>query len=247
MARYHVTDSRQFLSNEDAWQVALEKDSPQVPIEPYYVQMRVPGEDVEGFMLIRPFSTRTKNNMIGWMAAFCDPADYGRVVVFRFPRDTQTQGPVQIDAKFTADPIVADINRQFNNEQSSIVPGNLLVIPIGSSLLYVKPLFLESKSRPIPELRKVVLGLQNRVVVADSYDEALQRLFGTRTDQPAATTTAPPSDPQPEQPAQPDFSAQIAEVIRLLDQAEAAQRAGDWARYGELQKQAREKLRSLAK
>jgi uncharacterized membrane protein (UPF0182 family) len=246
MARYHVTDSRQFLSNEDAWQVALEKDSPQVPIEPYYVQMRVPGEDVEGFMLIRPFSTRTKNNMIGWMAAFCDPDDYGRVVVFRFPRDTQTQGPVQIDAKFTADPIVADINRQFNNEQSSIVAGNLLVIPIGSSLLYVKPLFLESKSRPIPELRKVVLGLQNRVVVADSYAEALQRLFGTQAGQTGAPTPDTQPD-QPEQPAQPDLRAEIAEVIRLLDQAQAAQRAGEWGRYGELQKQVREKLEGLAK
>jgi uncharacterized membrane protein (UPF0182 family) len=242
MARYHVTDSRQFLSNEDAWQVALERDSPQVPIEPYYVQMKVPGEDSEGFMLIRPFSTRTKNNMIGWMAAFCDPSDYGRVVVFRFPRDTQTQGPVQIDAKFTADPIVADINRQFNNEQSSIVAGNLLVIPIGSSLLYVKPLFLESKSRPIPELRKVVLGLQNRVVVADTYEAALERLFGGQT----AAKPSVPSQDVPTTSTEVDRAA-AREILRLFDEAAAAQRAGDWARYGELQRQVRKKLEDLAK
>jgi hypothetical protein len=243
MARYHVTDSRQFLSNEDAWQVALEKDSPQVPIEPYYVQMKVPGENIEGFMLIRPFSTRTKNNMIGWMAAFCDPEDYGRVVVFRFPRDTQTQGPVQIDAKFTADPIVADINRQFNNEQSNIVAGNLLVIPIGSSLLYVKPLFLESKSRPIPELRKVVLGLQNRVVVADTYEEALAKLFGG---QPAGTKPTPQTQDAPPTTTGVDPVA-LREIERLFDEADAAMRAGDWAKFGELQRRARQKLKDLAK
>ena len=242
MARYHVTDPRQFLSNEDAWQVALEKTNPDVPIEPYYVQMRVPGEVKDGFMLIRPFSTRTKNNMIGWMAAFCDPADYGRVVVFKFPRDTQTQGPAQMDAKFAADPIVADINRQFNNEQSSIVPGNLLVIPIGSSVLYVKPLFLESKSRPIPELRKVVLGLQNKVVVGDTYEQALGLLFGSR---PAQAEPEEPAGEGAQQPSQPDTAA-IAAVLRLLDQADAALRSGDFARYGELQRQARERLRRLA-
>jgi uncharacterized membrane protein (UPF0182 family) len=145
-----------------------------------------------------------------------------------------------MDAKFAADPIVADINRQFNNEQSSIVPGNLLVIPIGSSVLYVKPLFLESKSRPIPELRKVVLGLQNRVVVGDNYEDALAKLFGGR--------------PATERPAQPEAApdtteierSEVIEALRLLDQADAALRNGDFARYGELQRRARERLRRLA-
>ena len=257
MAQYHVTDPLKFLSNEDAWQVPLEigRDGVQEPIEPYYVQMRIPGTAKDGFMLIRPFSPRTKNNMIGWMAAHCDPDDYGKVVLFKFPRDTQTQGPLQMESKFAADPIVADINRQFNNDQSSIVPGNLLVIPLGSSLLYVKPLFLQSTSRPIPELRKVVLGVQNRVVVGDTYSEALQKLFGTspvdlgvgKTGNTPTPTTTEAQPGVPDRVERSDLQEQIAEVIRLLDQAEAAQRAGDWARYGELQQLAREQLRGLAK
>jgi uncharacterized membrane protein (UPF0182 family) len=144
---------------------------------------------------------------------------------------------VQIDAKFTADPVVADINRQFNNEQSSIVPGNLLVIPIGSSVLYVRPLFLESRSRPIPELRKVVLGLQNRVAVGDTYEEALAKLFGSK---PAERPTEPTTT-QPEQPP-----SALQEVLQLMDQAEAALRDGDIARYAELNRRARARLRDLA-
>ncbi len=242
MAQYHVTEPVKFLSNEDAWQVSTE-NSQKEPVEPYYVQMRIPGEDKDGFMLIQPFSPRTKNNMIGWMAAHCDPDEYGRVIIFKFPRDTQTQGPFQMESKFNQDPVVADINRQFNNDQSSIVPGNLLVIPLGSSVLYVKPLFLESRSRPIPELRKVVLGLQNRVVVADTYEEALAKLFGG---QPTVTKPATQTQSAPPTTTGVDIAA-LKEIARLFNEAEAAQRAGDWAKYGELQKQARQKLRDLAK
>lgn len=253
MAQYHVTDPTKFLSNEDAWQVPMEigRGGIQEPIAPYYVQMSLPGTKKEGFVLIRPFSPRTKNNMIGWMAAHCDSEDYGKVVLYRFPRDTQTQGPLQIEASFAADPIVADINRQFNNDQSSIVPGNLLVIPIGSSILYVKPLFLESKSRPIPELRKVILGLQNRVVVGDSYEEALALLFGVRKtgaipdlnddNVQNGRQTAPVV---PSAPSSVNMSV-ITEIGALLDRADAALRAGDFAKYGELQRQARERLKEL--
>ena len=150
-----------------------------------------------------------------------------------------------MESKFNQDPVVADINRQFNNEQSSIVPGNMLVIPIGSSVLYVKPLFLQSRARPIPELRKVVLGFQNRVVVGDTYDEALQKLTGQRT----RPSQAPQGVVTPDQ--QPDTTngatlQRVREALELLDQADAALKQGDLGRYGELVRQAREKLRALA-
>ena len=259
LTQYHVTDAVKFLNNEDAWQIPQEigRRGGRENITPYYVQMRLPGEDRDGFMLILPFSPRTKNNMIGWMAALCDPGDYGRVVLYKFPRDTQTQGPLQMEAKFTADPIVADINRQFNNEQSDIVPGNLLVIPVGSSLLYVKPLYLQSKARAIPELRKVVLGLQNRVVVADTYVEALEMLFGrapTVGMVPPDIDEGPPSgettgteSPRPVPAEVGGPPPEIAQALKLMDDAEAALRRGDLASYQELNRQAREKLRGLAK
>ncbi|HXH59869.1 MAG TPA: UPF0182 family protein [Fimbriimonadaceae bacterium] len=247
LTQYHVTDPVKFLSNEDAWQIPQEigRGGDKEPIESYYVEMRLPGTNKDGFMLIRPFSPRTKNNMIGWMAANCDPEDYGKGMLYQFPRDTQTQGPLQMESSFNADPIVADINRQFNNDQSSIVPGNLLVIPIGSSLLYVKPLFLESKSRPIPELRKVILGLQNKVVVADTYDEALAEIFGAST--PDVQQASPQQVPGTHAASSTNATAVALEALQLLDAADAALRAGDFTKYGELQKQAKEKLRSLAK
>ncbi|MCH8979572.1 MAG: UPF0182 family protein [Armatimonadetes bacterium] len=257
LTQYHVTDAVKFLNNEDAWQIPQEigRRGGRENITPYYVQMRLPGEDQDGFMLILPFSPRTKNNMIGWMAAMCDPEDYGRVVLYKFPRDTQTQGPLQMEAKFAADPFVADINRQFNNEQSDIVPGNLLVIPIGSSLLYVKPLYLQSKSRAIPELRKVILGLQNRVVVADTYDEALEMLFGrvtTAVIEPGDIDRAPPSgvtagteSPKPVAAERSGLPPDTAQALKLMDDAEAALRRGDLASYQDLNRQAREILRGL--
>ncbi|MCG9894461.1 MAG: UPF0182 family protein, partial [Fimbriimonadaceae bacterium] len=182
LTQYHVTDPRRFLSNEDAWQIPGE-NSERPRIDPYFVTMRLPGEDREKFMLILPFTPREKKNMIGWMAAHCDPEDYGKVVLYKFPKNTQTQGPEQMEATFNADPSIAEINRQLNNDQSRIVPGNLIIVPIGASILYVKPLFLESRSNPIPELKKVALGLQNRVAVGDTYQQALERLFGSVSDE----------------------------------------------------------------
>ena len=258
LTQYHVTDPRRFLSNEDAWQIPGE-NSERPRIDPYFVTMRLPGEDKEKFMLILPFTPREKKNMIGWMAAHCDPEDYGKVVLFKFPKNTQTQGPEQMEATFNADPGIADINRQLNNDQSRIVPGNLIIVPIGSSILYVKPLFLESRSNAIPELKKVALGLQNRVAVGDTYQQALEKLFGSVAEEAAAAPKslededAPPTDAAATPPAAggapaPPASSleQARAALKLLDDAEAALKAGDFARYGELQKQARAVLEKLA-
>jgi uncharacterized membrane protein (UPF0182 family) len=196
-------------------------------------------------MLILPFTPRQKDNMIGWMAAHCDPENFGEVVLYKFPKDSQTPGPIQMEAIFDQDREIADINRQLNNEQSEIVRGNLLVIPIGSSVMYVKPLFLQSRTRPIPELKKVAIGLQERVVVADTYEQALAKLF-------PSGAVAPPREIGEERvreapDRQPIELNAVRAVLRLMDQAEAALRQGDLARYGELQRQAREQLRQLAR
>ncbi len=242
LTQYHVTEPRTFLSNEDLWEIP-ERPAVGSQIAPYYVQIRLPGETRDSFMLILPFTPNGKLNMIGWIGAHCDPEEYGRAVLYKFPKSSQTQGPIQMESTFAADKVIADINRQLNNDQSEIVPGNLLVIPIGSSILYVRPLFLQSKANSIPELKKVVLGLQKRVVVGDTYEEALAKLFGE---------SAPVETPdRPEQPEMPetvpvDMIDRIQEALRLLDEADAALRDGDFARYGELQKQARERLREAA-
>lgn len=247
LTQYHVTDPRTFISNEDAWEIPGERDR-SVQIIPYYVQMRLPNEQRDSFMLILPFTPRQKNNMIGWMAAHCDPEEYGRVVLYKFPKNSQTQGPIQMEATFNADPQIADINRQLNNDQSQIVSGNLLIIPIGSSILYVKPLFLQSRVQPIPELKKVALGVQDRVVVGDTYQEALDKLFGQDApierpvqteDEPDQPETAPP-------PVDREALGEARRALQLLDEADAALREGDFSTYGTKQKQARDILRRLS-
>ncbi len=249
LTQYHVTEPDTFMKNQDAWEIPAERGrkGEGEPILPYYVQARLPGEARDAFMLILPFTPRAKNNMIGWMGANCDPDGYGHVVLYKFPADTQTQGPSQMESTFNADPVVADINRQLNNDQSEIIPGNLLVIPIGSSILYVKPLFLQNRSArvaQIPELKKVLLGLQNKVVVGDTYQEALNKLFGgQQTVKAVAPEAAAPTAPT----GGTVNVSQVRDALKLLDQAEAAQRQGDWAKYGNLLQQARDRLRELAR
>jgi uncharacterized membrane protein (UPF0182 family) len=151
-------------------------------------------------------------------------------------------GPAQMEAIFNQDKTIADINRQLNNEQSRIVPGNLLVVPIGNSVLYVKPLFLQSRSagiQAVPELKKVILALKARVVVGDTYDEALGRLFGEKqtpsvAQEPSTPSTAAPSDPD------------ARKALELFQQAEAALRRGDFAGFGERQKQLQALLQRMA-
>lgn len=258
LTQYHVTDPASFLNNEDAWEIPTEigRAGTSSTLLPYYVQIRLPDEERDSFMLILPFTPRQKNNMIGWMAAHCDPEKYGQTVLYKFPKDSQTPGPNQVESLINQNPTVAEINRELNNDQSMIIPGNLLVIPLGTSILYVKPLFLQSRSsgiQPIPELKKVVLALRDRVVVRDSYSEALRELMGDAPEEPAPSTPAagstaqsPPKNPEGPAPDVPARALRLArEALRLMDQADQALRKGDLGAYGELNRQARERLRQL--
>lgn len=249
LTQYHVTDPVIFLNNSDAWELPVETnpDGNKETMKPYYVQMRLPDEAREGFMLILPFTPRQKPNMSGWLAAHCDPEDYGKMLLYEYPKGSNMPGPAQMESNISQNPDVANINMLWNNAQSTLVAGNLLVVPLGKSVLYVRPLFQQSRSNPIPELRRVVLSLSNRVVLANSYEEALQQLFEGASQveikPPAASSSVPPSPGS----ARTDLKGSIKEAATLLDQADAALRAGDFAKYGELQRKARGLLNSMLK
>jgi uncharacterized membrane protein (UPF0182 family) len=147
-----------------------------------------------------------------------------------------------MESRFNQDETIANLNKLLNSEQSELVQGNLLVIPLGQSVIYVKPLFLKSSSggiQAIPELRKVVLATSDRIVVADTYEEALKKLFS------GAPSVETPELPNPSGP-RPGQNA-FKDLLNLSDQSEAALRAGDFAKYGELQKKLRSRLQELAK
>lgn len=261
LERYHVTDARVFLSNGDAWQIAKERDiqGNSAEIQPYYVQMQLPDEPRAGFLLIRPFTPNGKSTMSGWLAAHSDPGDYGRLTMYRFVNQSPVAGPELMEANFNSTPAISNINRQYQNAQSDILVGNLLVIPIGQSVMYVEPLYLQSRTAgitPVPRLFRVVLALNDRVVVGETYKDALNQLFGeaavapTRAFTPAGPTslTAPSTTSPPSGPGALGASerAKVTQAANLLDEADEALRKGDFGKYGDLQKQARALLRSLA-
>ncbi len=247
LSNYHVTDPTLFLSNGDAWDVARERglSGETESIAPYFVQMQLPDEAKAGFLLILPFTPRGKPVMSGWLAAHCDPDDYGRLTEYRFSKGYPVGGPELLEGNFSSTPEISNINRNYNNEQSSIIVGNLLVIPVGRSVMYVEPLFLKSKTQglqSVPRLFRVILALNDKVVVGENYHDALRQLFGAQEKvQPAAPTV---SEGQPSKSSIP-VPQQARQALELLDQADAALRAGDFAKYGSLQKRAKALLQQL--
>jgi uncharacterized protein len=255
LTQYHVTQPVPFLNNEDAWDLPTERGlrGTESAMRAYYVQMRLPDEKEDGFHLILPFTPRRKVNMSGWLAAYCDPGQYGKLKLYRYPKGSNVPGPKQMEARFNQDQTIARINRELNNEQSRIIPGNLLVIPVGRSVLYAEPLFLQSISagiQPIPELRKVILALQGRIEVADTYAEALKNLLGTAANQvreePDETGQPTPPADTGTTPAAAIPRERVRELLRLAEEADAALRTGDFGRYGELQRKLKEALRELS-
>jgi uncharacterized membrane protein (UPF0182 family) len=195
--------------------------------------MQLPGEDVHNeFVEIVPFTPNNRNNMIGWMAGRSDGDAYGSLLVYNFPRSRLVDGPLQIDARINQDPQLSGQFSLWNQQGSRVRPGNLLVIPIGKSLLYVEPIYLQAERSPMPELRLVVLATQERLVFGSSFQEAATKLFGD-TSAVAANPNEPPQPGGPKAPAEaqpkPSASPQTgvpqqalpANTQQLIDRAAA--------------------------
>lgn len=253
---YHVIDPTVFLTNSDVWDIARERDlnGNKAPIRPYYVQLQLKNEPSPQFQLILPFTPTQKPNMSGWLTAQCDPGSYGQMTLYRF-KGPLPKGPELMEADFSSTPAISYINRQYQNDQSAVIVGNLLVIPIGKSVMYSESLFLVSKTsgiQSVPRLFRVILALNNKVVVGDTYDDALQQLFGTAGASVATSSTptrssGPVTTPSlPSSSSVPNTAESVKSALELFDQSNAALKSGDFARYGELQKQLRKVLSDLA-
>ena len=248
LTQYHVSDPRVFLSNSDVWQIANQvgtNGGPE-PIKPFYVIIALPGETQATFTLILPFSPSGKPNMSGWIAARMGAQGTSDLKLFRF-KGQLPPGPELMESKFASSPDIANINRQFNNDQSEIVVGNSLVIPVGNSFVYAESLFLKSRTAGIqatPRLTKVILALADRIVVKDTYREALAALFSDDGISPAPDRSVPvPAGGTP--PPSLVSRKEIEAAADLLDKADAALKSGDFGQYGELQKRARAQLKEL--
>ena len=204
--KYHMKDPNNFYNDEDLWARPNEKfgqgDDLQV-VEPYYVIMKLPGEETEEFVQLLPYTPSQRQNLIGWLAARSDGENYGKLVAFNFPKDRQIDGPEQIEARIDNDQEISAWFTLRCSEGSACIRGNLLVIPIGDSLLFVEPVYIRAEGVDFPELKRVILATANQVVMEDSLGLALAELTGARSlaevgqqpeaarDEAPAETTAP--------------------------------------------------------
>lgn len=245
---YHIQDPRVFYLREDIWTIPQEvfQDRRQ-PVDPYYVIMKLPGQANPEFLLMMPFVPGGRENMIGWFAARSDEPQYGHLLVYKYPKDQLVFGPSQIESRIDAEPAIASQFALWNQSGARIIRGNLLVIPIGQSNLYVEPIYLQARESPIPELTRVAVSTGRRVVMEPTLEESLLRLFapGGVATQPASgqpggpTPTAGAAGPTP-LPAAPGVPATVAQLAAEAQshytRAQEALRAGDFTRYGEEQR-----------
>ena len=236
---YHMTDPQIFYNKEDAWETPMEiYQGGQQPVEPYYVIMKIPENEFgEEFMLIQPFTPRSRNNMIAWMSAKCDQPNYGEILVYRFPKDQLVFGPMQIEARIDQSTEISEQLTLWDQMGSTVIRGNLLVIPIDTSLLYVEPIYLRADIGELPELRRVVVAYGNRLVMEETLEAALAKIFDLAAEVPRTAEDI-------------DRDALTAEELieRAGSHYRSAQeelRAGNWAGYGEEIERLGEVIRAL--
>ena len=226
---YHMQDPLVFYNKEDLWAIPNESaDGQPTQMEPYYVIMRLPGDPKEEFMLMLPFAPAKRQNMVAWMSAKSDGADYGKRLVYRFPKDKLIYGPEQIQARLNQDPKISSELTLLNQRGSRIVWGNLLVIPIEKSLLYIQPMYLLAEQSQIPQLKRVVVATSNNVVMEATLGDALARIFGAST----APIVTSPTAPTTGTPTSANVNALIKEANDRYARAQDALKTGDWATYG---------------
>ncbi len=229
---YHMTDPEAFYNREDLWTVATEVGMGEggaqttQAMQPNFVLMKLPGETGEEFVEILPFTPANRNNLIGWIAGRSDGAQYGTSVVYNFPKTKLVDGPLQIEARIDQNAELSGQLTLWNQQGSHVRRGALLVIPIGRALLYAEPIYLQAERSPMPELRLVVLALQDRLAYGPTFESAMAALFGGAASSLTARSTSaaavpaeaarktPTSAPSPE-PAL-DRSALIAEAAKDL-------------------------------
>ena len=236
---YHMNDPQVFYNREDLWRFATENyEGNQQAVEPYYQIMNLPGESKEEFALILPFTPVSKDNMIAWMAARSDGENYGSMLLYEFPKQKLIYGPFQIEARIDQNPDISQQLTLWSQKGSRVIRGDLLVIPIDDSLLYVEPVYLRAEQGELPELRRVIVAYDKEVVMRPNLEEALTALFGNEDI---------PQIAQPSQPSTPinADSNLVQQAAEALGKAETAQREGNWAEYGRYQQQLKQIIQQL--
>jgi len=221
---YHMEAAEVFYNREDLWQFPREPGGGGITsMNPYYIIMRLPAEPHAEFFLMLPMVPSRRDNMIAWLAARCDPPDYGKLIVYEFPKDKLVYGPFQIEALINQNTEISQQLTLWNQMGSRVIRGNLLVIPIEDSILYVSPLYLRAEQGQLPELKRVIAAYGDRVVMKETLAQALSALFETDV-APRGASLGTPLAATP--------AAQAHDALDHYNQAIERLKSGDWAGFG---------------
>ncbi|MFH1911483.1 MAG: UPF0182 family protein, partial [Pseudomonadota bacterium] len=242
---YHMQDPRVFYNKEDLWSIpGKQVAGGQQAMDPYYTIMKLPGTEKEEFILLAPFTPSMKDNMSAWMAARCDAPNYGKVIVYKFPKQKLVYGPRQIEARIDQDTEISKQLTLWQQHGSNVIRGSLLAIPIEKSILYVESLYLAAANGQLPELKRVIVAYGNNIAMEETLDLALQKIFGG----------GQMKDREPETGVrQPAAGAELSDrqtAIEALGHFRKAQeflRQGNWGAFGEELKKTGEILLSIEK
>jgi uncharacterized membrane protein (UPF0182 family) len=243
---YHMRDARVFYNKEDLWAIPREVYAGQEqPLEPYYIIMRLPDEEKEEFLLMLPFTPASKNNTIGWLAARCDGDNYGKLLAYHFPKERLVYGPSQIENRIEQDTDITEQLALWGRGGSRVIRGNLLVIPLGKSQLYVEPVFLQADTGGLPELKRVIVAAGERIAMETTLEESLRVIFGAELP-PTEVIIEPPPAEEPEEPVVAGIADLIERAIEHYNNAQQYLKAGDWSGYGQELDALKEVLDELA-
>ncbi|MEJ2164167.1 MAG: UPF0182 family protein, partial [Desulfobacterales bacterium] len=218
---YHMTDPQVFYNQEDLWDFPQEKYAGSaIPLEPYYILMRLPDTQALQYLLMTPFTPQNRDNMISWMAAKCDFPEYGHLIVYQLPKERLIFGPIQIEAMIDQNTLISEQLSLWDQKGSRVIRGNLIVIPIENSFLYVEPVYLIAEGINIPQLKRIIVIQGDMVVMEPTLEQALQAVFSAAGAE-KKTISAP--------------VVQSNELIRAREEFDNAQQAlaqGKWQEFG---------------
>jgi uncharacterized membrane protein (UPF0182 family) len=278
---YHMQEALVFYNQEDLWEIPNEiygQNDRTQPMEPYYIIVKLPGEQREEFLLLVPFTPAKKDNMIGWLAARCDGENYGDLLVYTLPKEKLIFGPMQLEARIDQQPDISSQLTLWGQGGSEVIRGNLLAVPIESSFLYVEPIYLQARqeseqfqqqgfegegggqpqqgqpprqlqhSTAIPELKQVIIAFGGQVIMRDTFEEALNELFGSAA---GKTLESSSSEETPattsEQPTERTAAALVSEADMQFQRVRESLQKWDWTTAGEAMKQLEQSILELKK
>jgi len=233
--RYHMTEPQIFYNNEDLWTRPREQYAGRQRImEPYYIMTKLPGQEKQQFMLMSPMTPENRDNMIAWIAAKSDPPNYGEFVVYKLPKERLIFGPNQVESRIDQDTEISQQLSLWDQRGSSVIRGNLIVVPIEESFLYVEPIFLIAEQIQIPQMQRVIVSYGDRVAMKNTLRQSLNTVMGEQVVETRQDALA--SMQQTARQAQAAAPGQVEELQRaqdLIQQAREALQGGDFAAFGD--------------